>query len=444
MSSQQISSVAERVVPGIAQMMLQRQRWVHRRVEAVTLLDEARILRRISIDFTVPDYAGIGQGLGGVSYLPLTLLNKRVLTRFDLRAEDGRALSMLTAAQHGQIAGRMAIGSAKRALLEAHTAGAIKKGQARLDRSLQRGIYKLVTGPAPEEGSTSLALLDQHPVHLKGAQFATKLEVLRQDRDARALLEDLERLFMVLVPLRVEAGERRIVKLAYEEALPPTATDADSGIKLHKRLGKGLALEPWSFAIDVSAGGQAASYHAELEAPEDLVIAQARLEGRSDGTWKPFGNDARGTDRAHLLPSTSVPRSADVRIYAKLALRPTGLLPTALLISLATTGMLCVGLGLHCLGVGVHADAAGAVVVVVPAIYAPFLALATAHRLARKVVWLLRTLLVAVTAIAFAAAGSLVAALEGGARTWTWGVLAVASVVPTAAFAFSWNNARAK
>jgi len=81
--------------------------WIHRRVESIDFLDEYRIHRRLSVDFTVPDMPVIHEmasATGGPLVLPFALLSKRYLRNFDARDEAGRPIPVLTSEQNHVVA----------------------------------------------------------------------------------------------------------------------------------------------------------------------------------------------------------------------------------------------------------------------------------------------------------------------------------------------------
>src|SRR5262249_23446535 len=78
--------------------------WVHRRVETMHLIDSRTIRRRVSVDLSVPDIAPLISDTRSRVLLPITLLEKRVMTNFDARDEDMRPVPVLTTEQNGRLA----------------------------------------------------------------------------------------------------------------------------------------------------------------------------------------------------------------------------------------------------------------------------------------------------------------------------------------------------
>src|SRR4051794_15569809 len=72
--------------------------WMHRRVEQFEFPEPYTLIRRVSLDFTVPPEPTPLQGTHGdpIYCVPLALLRKRRLRRFDLRSASGESLPLLT------------------------------------------------------------------------------------------------------------------------------------------------------------------------------------------------------------------------------------------------------------------------------------------------------------------------------------------------------------
>src|SRR5205823_6557559 len=88
-----------------AALLEREERWIHRRVESMTLGPDLLVRRRLSIDFTVPaDLHEIRVGGGNeiLSYLPLSVLRKwPPLWNLDIEDEWRRPLPLLTSIENG-------------------------------------------------------------------------------------------------------------------------------------------------------------------------------------------------------------------------------------------------------------------------------------------------------------------------------------------------------
>jgi hypothetical protein len=94
--------IAPAIAVDVALLLSDEPRWVHRRVETVTYRDETSLRRQTSVDFTIPKWVDVyptGHG-SEIVYIPITLLDKRLLEDFDLRDEAGTVLSLLPRAEN--------------------------------------------------------------------------------------------------------------------------------------------------------------------------------------------------------------------------------------------------------------------------------------------------------------------------------------------------------
>src|SRR5262249_21200742 len=149
-----------------------------------------------------------------------------------------------------------------------------------------------------------------------------------------------------------KAGERHILKVAYEEMLVQ---------RRHPPLRARFALDDYVLSLEAPAFYDAESYHAEVPAPDDVLISTARLLRAT--RWqerpldRPFKTRAisieQGVDRAALYArAPSKPELAQLAVEGKVeraeivlafALRSSLLWP-GVLVAGATAGMLLTGL----------------------------------------------------------------------------------------------------
>ncbi|MFL5909704.1 MAG: hypothetical protein ACJ768_03930 [Gaiellaceae bacterium] len=227
----------------LGQLAIDPRSWINRRVERVTYLDASTVRRWISIDFTVPPLTPGGET--PMPYVPLGHLEKRKLTNFDLRAEDGRALPMLTSRENGLLS----------------SAILIARGRARLpgpiDSLAEKYIPRLVFSKV--EGDRALAW---ERIFRPGTEV--EQEILA-DNGFSTLADDLaEGFILYLATSSSTVGERRIVKLSFDSArVAPKLT----GIR--QRLG-------WEPAWD--------SFDAPLLATEPAITSSSNRHRR----WRCF------------------------------------------------------------------------------------------------------------------------------------------------------------
>src|SRR3954452_9310104 len=75
--------------------------WVVRRVEGIHFLDDRTVRRRVSVDYTVPE-GGVVMRIDGrdARILPLAMLRRQSLIKFDFTTHDGRPAPLLGLREH--------------------------------------------------------------------------------------------------------------------------------------------------------------------------------------------------------------------------------------------------------------------------------------------------------------------------------------------------------
>lgn len=183
--------------------------WVHRRVESFEIEDERTVRRSVSVDFTLPrghPHTEVTPAGEPRHVVPLGLMRKRPLRRFDLHDEQDTALPLLTLEQNSRAAAAMLT-----AMCEAYAYGA---GLPPLPDEVAEDIWRLPR-LAPGESEAVWQRLGQ----ARGADEAVRSwrAAVALNGELMALAHDLAHSFLLLTPLAVHAGERRILKFAYEE-----------------------------------------------------------------------------------------------------------------------------------------------------------------------------------------------------------------------------------
>jgi hypothetical protein len=237
--------------------------WVHRRVESVEFIDVKTIRRRVSVDFTLP----LPSNNSPLGHAPIALLRKGVLTRFDLRDEEGRSLPLLTASQNAGFATQYMLSLARRT--NSGTAPA----------RLLELCWKIARADA-KDGMVALSELKRDPT----------LAPLRSDAleiAARTFAGN----FMVIVPIQ-DTKRRRIIKFAYDELV----SGEPSGLA---RFGLVAA----TFMIYLSDLGNAGSRHLEFLRADGLEIFDAAILGRTPAgeSLGPWASHARQDRRGASL-----------------------------------------------------------------------------------------------------------------------------------------------
>lgn len=420
------SAIAHDAIP----LILERRRWIHRQVETLTFIDADRMRRHVSLDLTVPAQPSTTDAVAsvaGVVYLPVALLRRRVMDDFDMRDEQGAALPCLTVPQHNAIVQSMLSAVALGALAEAGIPS--PKTDAKVKRTLNT-LHEMIIEQSRQANmdwtkqANSRSGLARH---------------IMADLIARPLIEDLTTQFVLFVPLAAAAGERRVLKFSLEVPIERLPGQRRSERPHNAKMRPAITRE---VRIDTPIAGRAGSVHVEVPAPDELVIASARLIELDRGEEHVLADIGRApVPIAHLHPKQVPERGRPVQLVVSFALRRDGLATAGALIAVTTSTLLATGLSLHLADVSPRADAAGAVIVALPALYAPVLALSSTHRLVRSIVRTMRTLVLASAALSFAAAASLAATLPAHVRPWLWLGLLIASLPSSLGLSRMWLQA---
>lgn len=191
------------------------KRWVHRRVETLSFIDENTVRRAVSVDFTLPPEITAPlppQGGNEVYAVPLALLRKTTLRGFNLWDETGKTLPLMTSEKNGAIAAGV-LAHAAEILPSEEQLGGLRRD---VPRALREAFWRIGAGSATQSLKTWEQL--RHPVATDDYATEAWRELLGSDADFMSLAHDLARNFLVITPLVTGSGERRIVKFSYEQA----------------------------------------------------------------------------------------------------------------------------------------------------------------------------------------------------------------------------------
>lgn len=215
--------------------------WVHRRVESIDLLSDRSVRRRVSVDFTPRPRSD-----GKVPiHAPIVLLKKGLLTRFDLRDEEGKALPLLTREQSGEFAAQHMLAIATKA-----TRLKLPDELAPLCRAIAQG--------EPDEAEMAIN------------QIANRLKpvAVRESLAAYAPFRTAAVTYAQSFPVIIEVDERRrrVIKLAYNE-------NVETRFDLSNRLG----VKAVRTYFDFPELGDASSRHLELPKVEGLDLFDLQI-----------------------------------------------------------------------------------------------------------------------------------------------------------------------
>lgn len=348
----------------------------------------------MSVDFTIPvEHRGDLQvSAAGECVVPLALLVKRPLLRFDLRNEEGHSVPLLTAQQNATI---------DRELLYLALDGDLALQDA--DEATQAAVA-LAAGPVVE------AVLAGHG-EVAAVERLEREHGLARLADFRAMTGILARHFVLWAVIR-DLDRRRVIKFAYDEP---------------------FSLRP-GFAHYYHAPGcaEAASYHLEVAVPPDLKARTARLVDFA--TEAVLVEGARDTDRPALYfvaePARAPAEPAVVVRYG--AERGRFLVPAAA-VAAVITGLVAVPWAFADLeALAGSAGPAIALVLSISAVFSALVLRTDEHPLLRLILARYRLCLVASTCAALGAAAVLGFRAEADLLRASWGAAAAASAVAAA------------
>jgi hypothetical protein len=233
----------------------------------------------LSVDFRLPP--GLSpvvdvEEIGETFFIPLTVLRRDTrLMRFDLRDENGSALPLLTRKENARISGAALAARAHELLTAA--------GRPGIPKPIERAIAHIPTSPFAQSLEFARALLNPHATEWAWPRLAgTEGDrgILRADELFRKLASLLLGRAVVFTPLVMRPGERRIVKLAYDEE---AIRERPSG-----RVRRAMTWFGWRETVvgfDASLVGDSDTYHFEIQTPPDVEMTEACLVARSPEEW---------------------------------------------------------------------------------------------------------------------------------------------------------------
>ncbi|HYI80565.1 MAG TPA: hypothetical protein VEW67_06870 [Thermoleophilaceae bacterium] len=205
---------------------------MNRRVESIEFGDHQSLIRNVSIDLTLPESqmtvrrAPAGSDVP-LHVLPLAVMRKEPLRNFSLVDNDG-ALPMLVADENARVA--MAI------LCEMARVEAPHLRDVAIPDSVARDFWLIARGQskAAEAVWSRLGLARTE----EPGELAWR-EAMYRKPPLQAFAYDCARHFLVLTPIAMTPGERRVIKLGYEERLnpfrPPLLTQVRQGAASRRR-----------------------------------------------------------------------------------------------------------------------------------------------------------------------------------------------------------------
>lgn len=444
---------------GAAELIATERMWVRRRVEQFQFIDSVRVRRSMSCDlYLPPEHLSFGEQDGRHRFvLPLALPMKEPLRDFDVWDEDRRPLPLLTREENSAVATELLCVLAEEALISNGLASDLQDNLV-ADFALVAGYYPLNQLGESLRRVRARGALGRFQSSEGTPDEQRQRRLMWGDRNIRAFLQLLSERFMLLVPVQGYPDDRRVLKFSYEERLQTEALAGDEYrnplVRAYRTAKQDwpqvLGLRTTVVGIATRAPYAAASYHAELEAPDELLIARAQLGraldyvSRSDGSRRAGERIEVATEwrvhRAHLFcgglrPTRRVgaPVGSDAIengfLEFALVLRGSVLLGPLVASSVATS-LLLTGAILASLGARSDHDAS-ALLVAAPALFAAYLLPVGTNRLVRRMYVGLRGILVLVAIFAGIAAGFLALDVARWKVILAWWMLAILSALAT-------------
>jgi len=390
---EQYAAASESVALACLELLIEEDRWIHRRVETIDLLAQELVRRQVSVDFTLPEplLGELRMGPQGPWCVPIAILEKQPLRNFDLR-EDDEWRPILGSSSGGPIAAGLVIAAARLATapdeLEPEVAS----------------LLALIARSDLEDARAAMAQLRGRAAH------APQIATILADETSGYFLATFAENYMLIALLGRPQG-RRLLKYAYDEHL-----QCGGHASRPRRLARRLGWSPLVVDVAVSTAAHAASYHAEVVVPEELRLDAWIVDARTEELLST--DIERGVDRASLHAPRVALDAEPLLVTAMRAERAD--LPTVAFATSAVTSLLLLigaifgNLSTPTAGSSVALLLAGSV------LFATAVARGGEHRLVRGIFAGPRWLLSIVAAAALAAAASVAFGADAGLRDVVW------------------------
>jgi hypothetical protein len=310
--------------------------WVSRRTEHVSFRDDRSVVRRVTVEFHVPEQAPVFRGKDGEAYhlLPLSVMRRKTLVNFELRDEGGRFV-VLPSLRHNQAITESVLLACADATVE-QTGGAAPTGVGS-SREVADFVHQVVSGTQQQLATAYDSLKD-------GA--APEVAKLAKNCLFKAILDRLADNFVLWVLIPASAPRRRVLTFSCDE--PLHLRYREPGFTENKyRLGdilkswravvwrSALGLTATRIEFPVPAAENTASFHFEIDAPKGLQIVEASLLAGRPQEAEPSLDHVQGGFPTVGLHVIEVPNGSLSRAQIALQVVTRGWLTTSALSSWA-------------------------------------------------------------------------------------------------------------
>lgn len=378
-------------------LVLNRHMWIHRVVEKVAFVDDRRSQRRVSVDFTLPEWPMFLECqkvlLPGTYIVPVGLLTNENLKRFEIIDEVGRALPILTREQNKLLAASM-----------------------RINSSL---ISESLAGPN---------------VRIRGRAVPPDVAQVRAALDG--LSSELDQSFFLCAIVRGQPGHRRVIRYAYEDTPEPSQVSAEQREDVVREFMRYVGIRGRPVLLRCPAASYGRSYHVEVGLPEELFFEKGQLVASIHGHDAAVLASQEGVNRLHLHPRDPV--STEVRLLANIRMTPEGLLSSSVMVGLLSFALFAAGVVLEAArAVPTQGNIAASLLLALPAIFGAYLFRPGEHKLVGRSAAGIRATLQLLIVVSFAGAGLLAVRLQDSRFPW-WIGLTIAAGVLTVPGAAAW------
>src|SRR4029077_11575186 len=261
-------------------LLLRGEDWVHRRVETLTFVDAGVVRRYSSIDFTLPRRLPTPFNVDGkpLYFVPIAVLHRESNEEprsmlYDVRCEQGEVLPLLTKRENSRITAATLSEFARRVLQPAPLTDQLASELGRTLAYVPFLIY-----PVALSLTRSILVPNSPEWHELKAPVAARMR-LRGHKGFRSFLSLVTGNSICVVPLLGPPGQRRVVKLVYEEKIERPEEEVS---KSRRWLEDSIAVpsRPETASIRSPLIGSAASHHVQVVIPPNLEMTDVTLESR--------------------------------------------------------------------------------------------------------------------------------------------------------------------
>jgi hypothetical protein len=477
----------------VANLIFAWRDWLHRRAETVAFEDDRMARRRVVVDFsfpTFPDYLFVGGSRGRAEnggltlderYLPIALVQKRKLGVFMVEDQAGESIPSVTRETRQCVAAEALVALAE---------GAV--GTQGLSAVVREDLERIAVCRTGEANGVLNRFFDAK------SDSGDADECLRYRLFTMAPLRDLATAltwsYILMIPYCAPFSARRqVLSFSYYESTvrdpldnrgypKPISIDDKVGesravrqgrfvSRSVSRIARALGWQPRRLWFPATAIGNASSYHFEIHSPTGLQFSNAKLKvmtgpsamgdvaGGDDEPPKPRAANSKAALGGWSVPgegdlesgSTALihlyvnnpPESAWGFVYAELRpLRTALVVQAALVTSILVTALLGSMLVMLSRIDRGSADAAAALLLLGPSLFATYTVVANEHPMTTSLLAGIRLLALAAGLCSFVATAIMVLSPSGRVNVSVWRVPTVVSAVVTTCLAISWLAAR--